>query len=137
MGDVLGDIVAGVREDVAAREALVPFDDIKAAAAAAPPAKDGLAALRAPGVDTAITSVISGRPARGIVTRFIREAGAPGHPPVPDYPIAYDAGKELNAAARAGGSAQFAAHWAGQGVSLLREMPAAELVATLAAEMRA
>ncbi|HET8882848.1 MAG TPA: nitronate monooxygenase [Solimonas sp.] len=94
-------------------------------------------ALRAPGVDTAITSVISGRPARGIVTRFIREAGAPGHPPVPDYPIAYDAGKALNAAARAGGSAQFAAHWAGQGVALLREMPAAELVATLAAEMRA
>jgi nitronate monooxygenase len=94
-------------------------------------------ALRAPGVDTAITRVISGRPARGIVTRFIREAGAPGHPPVPDYPIAYDAGKALNAAARAGGSTQFAAHWAGQGVALLREMPAAELVATLAAEMRA
>jgi nitronate monooxygenase len=94
-------------------------------------------ALRAPGADTAITRVISGRPARGIVTRFIREAGAPGHPPVPDYPIAYDAGKALNAAARAGGSTQFAAHWAGQGVALLREMPAAELVATLAAEMRA
>ena len=94
-------------------------------------------ALRTPGIATAITSVISGRPARGIVNRFIREAGAPGHPPVPDYPIAYDAGKVLNAAARASGSAPFAAHWAGQGIALLREMPAAELVATLVAEMRA
>jgi indole-3-glycerol phosphate synthase len=48
--DVLSDIVAGVREDVAAREALIPLDEVKARAAAAPPALDGLAALRAPGV---------------------------------------------------------------------------------------
>jgi indole-3-glycerol phosphate synthase len=48
--DVLSDIVAGVREDVAAREALVPFEELRARAAAAPPARDGLAALRAPGV---------------------------------------------------------------------------------------
>jgi indole-3-glycerol phosphate synthase len=48
--DVLDDIVAGVREDVAAREALIPLDDIRVRAAAARPALDGLAALRAPGV---------------------------------------------------------------------------------------
>ena len=50
MGDVLGDIVAGVREDAAAREAVIPFEEIKRRAAAAPPAQDGLAALRASGV---------------------------------------------------------------------------------------
>src|SRR3546814_5005485 len=54
------------------------------------------AALLDPGVRTEITSVISGRPARGIVHRFMREAGASSHPPLPDYPIAYDAGKALN-----------------------------------------
>ncbi len=64
MGDVLGDIVAGVREDVAAREALLPFERIKELAAAAPPAKDGLAALRAPGVGV-IAEVKRRSPSRG------------------------------------------------------------------------
>jgi indole-3-glycerol phosphate synthase len=50
VGDVLGDIVAGVREDVASREALISLDEVKARAAAAPPALDAYAALRAPGV---------------------------------------------------------------------------------------
>ncbi len=50
MTSVLDEIVAGVREDVAARQALLPLDRVKAAAAAAPPAFDAFAALRAPGV---------------------------------------------------------------------------------------
>ncbi|HEY9546168.1 MAG TPA: nitronate monooxygenase, partial [Solimonas sp.] len=95
------------------------------------------AALLDPGVRTEITSVISGRPARGIVHRFMREAGASSHPPLPDYPIAYDAGKALNAAARAQGSAQFAAHWAGQAAAMARVMCAAALIAKLAGEMHA
>ena len=49
-GDVLAEIVAGVREDVAAREAVLSLDEVKARAAAARPAVDALAALRAPGV---------------------------------------------------------------------------------------
>jgi indole-3-glycerol phosphate synthase len=49
-GDVLAEIVAGVREDVAAREAVLPFDEVKARASSARPAVDALAALRAPGV---------------------------------------------------------------------------------------
>src|SRR3546814_19818326 len=61
------------------------------------------AALLDPGVRTEITSVISGRPARGIVHRFMREAGAYSHPPLPDYPIAYEDGKAQNDAARATG----------------------------------
>jgi NAD(P)H-dependent flavin oxidoreductase YrpB (nitropropane dioxygenase family) len=44
---------------------------------------------------TAMTDAISGRAARGIVNRYFDEIGGPGHPPVPDYPIAYDAAKAL------------------------------------------
>lgn len=50
MSSVLDEIVAGVREDAAARQAALPLDRIKQLAAAAPPALDALAALRAPGV---------------------------------------------------------------------------------------
>jgi indole-3-glycerol phosphate synthase len=64
VSDVLGDIVAGVREDVAAREALIPLADIRARAAAAPPAKDALAALRAPGVGV-IAEVKRRSPSKG------------------------------------------------------------------------
>lgn len=47
---VLDDIIVGVREDVARREAAAPLDEIKARAARAAPARDALAALLAPGV---------------------------------------------------------------------------------------
>jgi indole-3-glycerol phosphate synthase len=50
VNSVLADIVAGVQEDVAARQAAVPLDVLKERVAAAPPAVDALAALRAPGV---------------------------------------------------------------------------------------
>ena len=53
----------------------------------------------------------------------------------PDYPIAYDAGKALNAAAKAKGEPGFGAQWAGQGAALARSLPAGELVAALAQEM--
>ena len=56
---------------------------------------------------------------------------------IPAYPIAYDAGKALNAAGKAGGEPGFGAQWAGQGAPLARSLPAAELVAALAAEMKA
>ncbi|SHL69651.1 NAD(P)H-dependent flavin oxidoreductase [Phytopseudomonas punonensis] len=83
---------------------------------------------------TQVTTVISGRPARGIVNRFMAEVGAPGHPAVPGFGIAYDAGKQLIAAGGKAGNAEFAAHWAGQGAALARAMPAAELVAVLQRE---
>jgi nitronate monooxygenase len=84
--------------------------------------------------DTRITSSISGRPARGIANRMYSDAT--GAPPPPDYPIAYDAGKALHAAASAHGNHEFAAHWAGQGAPLARAMPAAALVAVLVEEWR-
>ena len=86
---------------------------------------------------TQVTRVISGRPARGIVNRFMAEVGASGHPEVPGFGIAYDAGKQLIAAAAKAGNAEFAAHWAGQGAALARTMPAAELVAVLQREYQA
>nr|WP_314637744.1 nitronate monooxygenase [uncultured Janthinobacterium sp.] len=86
---------------------------------------------------TRLTATLSGRLARGMLNRFIEYAEAPGSPLPADYPVAYDAAKQLHAAASRHGSSEFAAQWAGQGAPLARAMPAAQLVATLAAEMAA
>jgi nitronate monooxygenase len=84
---------------------------------------------------TAMTAAISGRRARGLYNRFMRLGEAAGCPAVPAYPITYDAGKALHAAAKAKGSSEFAAQWAGQGVALSRALPAAELVRLLGEEL--
>lgn len=86
---------------------------------------------------TQVTSAISGRPARGIVNRFYTDLCLPNAPAMPDYPIAYEAGKALVAAASAAGNQQFSVQWAGQGAPLTREMPAGDLVLTLVNEWRA
>lgn len=85
---------------------------------------------------TTMTRAISGRPARGLVNRFTRLGEDPACPPIPDYPLAYSAGKSLHAAAMRNGSAEYAAHWAGQGVAMTRWMAASALVKTLAEEMK-
>src|SRR4051794_24302554 len=54
--------------------------------------------------DTRLTSAISGRPARGLVSRLILHGIAPGCPPACAYPLAYDAAKLLHAAAAAQGN---------------------------------
>ena len=72
-----------------------------------------------------------------MVNRLIAHGGAAGSPPAADYPVAYDAAKQLNAIAAKRGSDEFAAQWAGQGAPLAREMPAAELMQVLAAEISA
>lgn len=87
--------------------------------------------------NTTLTSAISGRPARGIVNSFIETGAQYDLNKLPDYPIAYDVGKQLNAAATKSGSDEYAAHWAGQNVAKVREMPAAELVKTLVKELQA
>ncbi len=88
-----------------------------------------------PAARTTLITSISGRPARGIDNRLAELGRAPERPPFPDYPIAYDAGKALHAAAKAQGNHDYAPHWAGQAVRLSRAMPAAELVATLMREV--
>ncbi|MGI6247718.1 MAG: NAD(P)H-dependent flavin oxidoreductase [Pseudochelatococcus sp.] len=86
---------------------------------------------------TRLTPVLSGRPARGIVNRFITYCEAAGSPAPAAYPVAYDAAKQLNAAAAKQGNNEFAAQWAGQGAALARELPAARLVETLVMELQA
>jgi len=85
---------------------------------------------------TALTAALSGRPARGLVNRLIRHGASGGVRPA-DYPVAYDAAKQLHAAAAKAGNHEFAAHWAGQGAPLARAMPAAELVRLLVREAQA
>ncbi|MGO4325994.1 NAD(P)H-dependent flavin oxidoreductase [Cupriavidus sp. 2TAF22] len=84
---------------------------------------------------TTLTRSISGRAARGFVNRLTELGEAKDCPPLPAYPIVYDAGKALHAAAKARGNAAFAAQWAGQAAQLSRGLPAAELVAVLRAEL--
>ncbi len=85
---------------------------------------------------TTLTAAISGRPARCLANRFTAWAAqAPAQPAA--YPIAYDAGKALNAAAKAAGEGGFGAQWAGQGAPLARALPAAELVRVLGEELAA
>lgn len=86
---------------------------------------------------TRLTAVVSGRPARGMVNQLILHGESPGSPPPAAYPVAYDAAKQLHAAAAKADNHEFAAHWAGQGAPLSREMPAAELVQKLVDEMAA
>ncbi|ANZ18760.1 nitronate monooxygenase [Streptomyces noursei] len=83
---------------------------------------------------TELTRAFSGRPARGLVNRFLREHG-------PYAPAAYPAVHYLTApvrkAAAKAGDAQGLNLWAGQGHRLAREMPAGQLVGVLAAELDA
>jgi nitronate monooxygenase len=94
------------------------------------------AALFSPAAEhTAMTAAISGRAARCLANRFTSLGANVDSQAIPDYPIAYDAGKALNAAAKAKGEPGYGAHWAGQGAPLARALPAAELVAALRSEM--
>ena len=94
------------------------------------------AALASPAsAHTVMTRVVSGRPARCLANRFTELGAIVDEREVPDYPVAYAAGKALAAAARAAGEPGYGAQWAGQGAPLARFVPAAALVAALEAEL--
>ena len=95
------------------------------------------ALLQAPDRRTAFTSAISGRKARSLLNRFTALDGDAAQPPAPDYPITYDAGKALHAAAKGKGEFGYGAQWAGQAAPLARALPAAQLVETLNRELNA
>lgn len=84
---------------------------------------------------TVMTRAISGRPARCLVNLFTALGQDAEPSDVPDYPIAYHAGKALNAAAKESGQGGYGAQWAGQGAPLARSLPAAELISQLLSEM--
>jgi len=86
---------------------------------------------------TVMTRTISGRPARCLANRFTALGARVGSSEIPAYPIAYDAGKALNAAGKRVGERGYGAQWAGQGAPLARALPAGELVAVLAEELGA
>ena len=80
---------------------------------------------------TALTNVFTGRPARGIVNRLIREIG-PMSPLAPQFPRAAAAVQPLRAKAEAGGSGDFSPLWAGQNARGCTVAPAADLTRALA-----
>lgn len=85
--------------------------------------------------ETRITRAFSGRPARGIVNRFMREfelRGVSGS--ILPFPLQNDLTRPLRAAAAKQGRAEFLSLWAGQGVRLAQRRRAAQLVECLATE---
>jgi nitronate monooxygenase len=79
---------------------------------------------------TALTNVFTGRPARGIVNRLIREIG-PMSSAAPPFPLATAAVLPLRAAAEKRGSGDFSPLWSGQNAGGCSEIPAAELTRRL------
>ncbi len=81
---------------------------------------------------TALTNVFSGRPARGLLNRVMREVG-PMSDRAPAFPTAGSALVPLKAKAEAAGSSDFSSLWSGQAASLGREIGAGDLTRLLAA----
>lgn len=91
------------------------------------------AALASPAArHTTLTNVFTGRPARGIVNRAIRELG-PMTPQAPAFPLAAFAMAALRARCESQGSSDFSPLWSGQNNSGCRTVAAAELTRELAA----
>jgi nitronate monooxygenase len=79
---------------------------------------------------TRVTTLLSGRPARAIVTRFLEEMAGER---ALDFPLQ----RQLTAHLARTGDVELQAMWAGQAAPLIRPLPAAELVATLVRETEA
>jgi nitronate monooxygenase len=91
--------------------------------------KQALLATR--GDDTRITEKFTGKPARGLVNRFMTEmAQAPQLP----FPAQNSITGKLRQASAKAGKPDCVAMWAGQGAALSRALPAAELIERLEAE---
>lgn len=89
------------------------------------------AALQGEGArHTALTNLFTGRPARGIVNRVMRELG-PLRDAVPAFPLAAAAMAPLRAAAEARGRSDFTPLWSGQNASGCKPLAAAELTRQL------
>ena len=90
------------------------------------------AALRGEGArHTALTNIFTGRPARGIVNRIMREVG-PMASAAPAFPLAGSAVAPLRARAESAGSGDFSPLWSGQNAAGCRAVPAGELTRHLA-----
>ncbi|MDF9617085.1 nitronate monooxygenase [Pseudomonas entomophila] len=85
----------------------------------------------APASDTALTNLFTGRPARGINNRLMRELG-PMNTLAPRFPLAGGALMPLRAITDAQGNTDFSNLWSGQALRLGRYMPAGELTRDIA-----
>jgi len=83
--------------------------------------------------ETVVTRAFSGRPARGLMNDYLRRLHPRQHE-FPPYPIQNALTGDIRRAAAAAGNTDFLSLWAGQGAPMSRGLPAAELVAALAAE---
>ena len=83
---------------------------------------------------TALTNLFTGRPARGIVNRIMKELG-PISAAAPAFPLATAAIAPLRAKAESRGSGDFSPLWSGQNASGCKEVPAADLTRELAADL--
>lgn len=83
--------------------------------------------------DTALTNLFSGRPARGILNRFLNESGPMSAEALP-FPFAATLVAPLRAASERAGSPDYMQMWAGQAVGLIESMPADQLTLKLARE---
>ncbi len=81
---------------------------------------------------TAVTNVFTGRPARGIVNRIIKELG-PISPIAPAFPLAAAATAPLRTAAESRGRSDLSPLWSGQNATGCKKVPAARLIEELAA----
>ena len=83
---------------------------------------------------TALTNLFTGRPARGIMNRIMKELGATSTA-APAFPLAGAAIAPLRAKAESQGSGDFSPLWSGQNASGCKEVPAGELTRELAANL--
>jgi nitronate monooxygenase len=84
--------------------------------------------------ETVLTNLFTGRPARGLVNRLIRELG-PMNTVAPQFPAAANTVTPLRAEAERRGSSDFSPLWSGQAAALAREIDAAELTRNIATGM--
>jgi len=83
---------------------------------------------------TVLTNVFTGRPARAIINRVVREVG-PMSDLAPEFPLAAGALAPLRTNSEAVGSDDFVPMWSGQAARMGRELPAGELTRRLAADV--
>lgn len=87
--------------------------------------------------ETRITRAFSGRPARGIINRFMTEIEGDGDPnTILPFPYQNALTRPMRGAAAKQGKADYLSLWAGQGLGLARRVTAAEIVTSIAEDAR-
>lgn len=87
-------------------------------------------------ITTQLTNTISGRLARGLCNGWHSKVNILNEEIVPPYPYSYDIGKKLHLAALENNSEEFAAYWAGTGVSQISSGPAKSIFQSLISKIK-